>query len=902
MPKTSTIALVAAAAMFASALPAAPLFKDAADKERVMAVKAKQEEALKALQKEIDCNKVTYGIWNSGYCQLHAGYEKCGGDRIDEKGLEEMRARYLKLLEEREVLVETSTNDIPVQFSLRSKSVPFAFEYGQALMYKGDFAKAREKFEKTVAAFPNEATYEFAGLLFRLAECQYQMGDVETCKKTLKDLVSRNIRTVKRGMQNWSGNASSALAVLKGEIASMDREGLPRDNSAKAYPEPQKAEYTDKFASIKDMLIDLSGVSKDDARVKLLETRLNRLGVKYSYKGLLSFSSAPFTLKVELSKSAPVDRSEGYSLDIDGKGATVLARDRQGILWGLVSFMQLIDYSKCEVRQAKILDWPDSAHRGYLGGYWPNCAEFTVFNKMNSVDIQHTTVYNNHWSPLLTLCSETLAHQFRDLGLDLYSGICEYTMYPQLPFAWPESHDFCVEICSRYAKMGANVYFPFDDGRYPLCPPDKEKFGNGANCDAEYVSKIYRAVKAKYPNFKLIFCPPFYWGPDSKASYPEDRENYLKSLKEKLDPEIDLYWTGPMVKGISKFPYQTKWFTDLTGRKPYIFQNGTGPHNLVGYIVDSTDWNGWHYPGFFEEGIAGFHKNAHTPQECCQIATLADCLWNVKGYDMDRSAKRGVDQLLGDGMYDLLLPGMKALAYFDKYKYGELNVNVLHEDVADIEAKVLLASNCWHKAVARNPSVQKYGRYGDGVRWAANVVKGAKNPPNFMAKYKDSIELCRAQAAKEVGLDPSKGDIFLSPVDMGGGQMFVYTRPKMFTELDNGRFVKCLRGKSTPFASCSFKFECDPFPPSGAYEMCVSGLDDEMPALNTISIVLNGEVVYNGESGFDNSARYGIRKFTLPFDKLKRYNQVEIRNETTGYNSAGTPWLFINYVVLKKSL
>ena len=269
---------------------------------------------------------------------------------------------------------------------------------------------------------------------------------------------------------------------------------------------------------------------------------------------------------------------------------------------------------------------------------------------------------------------------------------------------------------------------------------------------------------------------------------------------------------------------------------------------------------------------------------------------------MDRSAKRGVDQLLGDGMYDLLLPGMKALAYFDKYKYGELNVNVLHEDVADIEAKVLLASNCWHKAVARNPSVQKYGRYGDGVRWAANVVKGAKNPPNFMAKYKDSIELCRTQAAKEVGLDPSKGDIFLSPVDMGGGQMFVYTRPKMFTELDNGRFVKCLRGKSTPFASCSFKFECDPFPPSGAYEMCVSGLDDEMPALNTISIVLNGEVVYNGESGFDNSARYGIRKFTLPFDKLKRYNQVEIRNETTGYNSAGTPWLFINYVVLKKSL
>lgn len=83
--------------------------------------------------------------------------------------------------------------------------------------------------------------------------------------------------------------------------------------------------------------------------------------------------------------------------------------------------------------------------------------------------------------------------------------------------------------------------------------------------------------------------------------------------------------------------------------------------------------------------------------------------------------------------------------------------------------------------------------------------------------------------------------------------------------------------------------------------MCVSGLDDEMPTLNTISIVLNGEVVYNGESGFDNSGKYGIRRFTLPFEKLKRYNHVEIRNETTGFNSEGTPWLFVNYVVLKKS-
>ena len=83
--------------------------------------------------------------------------------------------------------------------------------------------------------------------------------------------------------------------------------------------------------------------------------------------------------------------------------------------------------------------------------------------------------------------------------------------------------------------------------------------------------------------------------------------------------------------------------------------------------------------------------------------------------------------------------------------------------------------------------------------------------------------------------------------------------------------------------------------------MDVSGLDDEMPTLNTISILLNGEVVYSGESGFDNRGVYKVRKFTLPFEKLKRYNLVEIRNDTNGFNSEGTPWLFVNYVVLKKA-
>ena len=840
---------------------------------------AELKEKLKAIAVRLDADRVTYGNWNNGYLRLHCGYKGSGETRVTSAEHAAMQTRYLAALAERDALVP--------------KDLKHLVEYGEALMYKGDFAAAKDVLARAVAQ--NGKSYEYAQACYRSAECLFALGDRAGCVRELEALKAKGIRTDRRGLPSWSGLASSALIALKGADTVLDLMRLPAFTDAKAYPEPQQAKYEDAFTPLSKIAIVLRGVAKDDARVKLLETRLRRLGAAYAFGG-----SAPFTLEVALDAAAPVDKREGYALTVDAKGAKVAARDRQGVLWGLVSFMQMIDYGKKQVRRGALLDWPDTEGRGYLGRYWNNCAEYTVFQKMNSVDLQHAPVTWNQWSPLNVFMTEQLANQFRDLGLTLYYGIQCFTMYPHMPLSNPETLAFHTEICKRYAKMGAGVYFPFDDGRYPLCPPDKEKYDIGANCDAAYITKLYQAVKKEYPDFKMIFCPPFYWGPDSKASYPEDRETYLKSLGEKLDPGVDLYWTGPMVKGISKMPYQTEWYTKLTGRKPTIFQNGTGPHNLLGYVIDATDWNGWHYPGFFENGIRAFHKNSHTPDECCQIATLADCLWNVKGYDMNRAAKRGINQLLGEKMYDILAPGLPALAYFDKYKYGQLNADVLHEDAKDLEAKAALAEDCWKKALEYNPAVGQYGAYGRGVGWAKAVAKGAKNPPDFLAKFKKEVEECRAFAEKEVGVDKSKGDLFYSPVDMSGGQAFTFKKGGN-TGCEETRFIKCLRGASTTFPQCGLRFECDPFPPAGAYELYLCGLDDELPAPNTIRIKVNGKTVYEGETGFVNAKSYSVKKFTIPFETMVRYNQVTIENTTPGFNTQGTPWLFFNYAVIKKA-
>jgi hypothetical protein len=198
--------------------------------------------------------------------------------------------------------------------------------------------------------------------------------------------------------------------------------------------------------------------------------------------------------------------------------------------------------------------------------------------------------------------------------------------------------------------MGAHVYYPNDDSRYPAHKDDLKTGKNPSDFDAEHVLAVFKGVKAKYPWFTMIYCPPFYWGPDSSAPYPDDRDKYLKSMR--IFPEdIDIFWTGGQVKGYNKSKRQVEWFRSLTGQKPAIGQNGTGPHNLLSYITDETDWYGWHYPGFFENDIKAFLKNSAIPTECTQLSTLGDCLWNVKGYDKRRSVERAVGQLLGEKMY-----------------------------------------------------------------------------------------------------------------------------------------------------------------------------------------------------------------------------------------------------------
>ena len=775
----------------------------------------------------------------------------------------------------------------------RPKAISYRLDYGSALLFQKRTKDALQQYEAAVK-IADARPYDKAAAYWGVANCLFALGRKDEMVARLEECLALKLEIRSfRGWTDYLGYMRTTLRFLRGE--ELDAGRLPLYTGAKAFPEAQKATYSETFRPLSAVKLELKGLKPDDARVRLL-------GKKYARMGIRVGRTAGYPVKVTIDKSflsnpglkgAP-NLDEAYALKVGAKGATIEAAGPQGALWGIVSLIQVTDPAKKAVRECDILDWPSVAKRGYLGSWWGGCTEYTLFQKMNSVDHQRNPTFDNQFRPLNEFLMGELARQFRSFGLELFYGCCWITHAGQLPICKERTLPFRVETFKRYAKYGAGVYYPLDDVRFPVLKEDLAKYGSARAIDAKHVSEIFRAVRKEYPDFRMVFCPPFYWGPDGRARYPEGRDPYLKSLAEELDPAIEVYWTGPRVKSYKFEPYQIDWYTKLIGRKPYLFQNGIGWHNLLHYTVDEIDWPKMYFDGCLTDGLAAYHLNAHTPGDCPRIASLADALWNIPAFNAERGVKRGVQQIMGEKAYDLLAPGEPAHYYFDKWRYGAADDRVLDEDFDELERKLATIETCWSNelAYARANGYPIYGDYGRGVDFARKIVGYARNPPNLAKKFRVLVSDAKELATREAKLDEKAGDIFRSPADMSGGRVFCLKRNPADAD-ERGTLVRGLRPAGSKLAAVTFSFECDPFPPEGDYRLVLS-LQGEPGSLR---VSVNGTTVSESNSGI--SRTFSRKEFTLPVSALKRGNTVKIENLAPGKDE-GQGTVLVAYAVLKR--
>lgn len=710
---------------------------------------------------------------------------------------------------------------------------------GDALLYRERWAEAEQAYEKAVTN-SRLRDYQYARAKYGHAEALLGAGKTNECIKVLQSLVDARIRTHGKTIYNFSAWARYAIIYLTGSSA--DALGLPHYTGFKAFPEAQKADYTETFTRCPEITINLSGVDKKDARIEyVLEKKLKSRGFKYNFG-----KKGAYTLSISLDPSARVTQAEGYSLDANGEGTKIAARDKQGILWGIVSFIQILDPQSKQMRNCRIEDWPNTKLRGYLGSFWPHCTEYTIFNKMNSVTHQGHVLTNGRYTPLNMMMAGAMAREFKTLGLDLYLGFLTYTMNMGWPYCWNSYLGMQIEAGKKIAALGANIYYPNDDSRYAVVTKEDEATGlKPSDYDAKHLLKWYTAIKKDYPDFKFQYCPPFYWGPTAKHPYPDSREKYLRSLRI-LPPEVLICWTGERVCSFKKRQWAVKWYADLIGRKPILFQNKTGPHFRLSYIVDKTDWNGWHYPGFFEEDVIGYQKNSHTPMECPQITSLADCLWNVKAYDMERGIKRGLDQYVGKGLYEALNPALGSLSYFDKYMYGKVDTLVRDEDPKEVLGHLEKVRQATKNAteIVGSAKMHEMGAWMRAVGWAEGVYRAVCNPPDFRSQF--SVWLKQTEdAALSSGYEKKEGDILFDAIDFHLVSAALYPQPEHDTGRTIGsRLAAYISPGRTAVAKANVKF----LPLKGKCKLNIYA----QGGCPKMKIVLNDKVVYEGRNPCNN--------------------------------------------------
>ena len=814
------------------------------------AAPAAENAALKELDKIANDNSITLGVANNYYWEYF--FKFCTDERRAE-------------------IVEKNLAAQKKRIAIDGANMKYRIRYADALLHLGRFKEAIPQYEAVIGNRKKVDSAVYANACYGKAECLYGLGRKAEAKEELTKLVETKIDTSRSGMFDAVNAARDCLFWLKGPT--FDERGLPCSTGAKAYPEPQKADYTEDFLPLTSLSVALKGLEPTDARVKLLETKMRRLGVRTAVgkKG----GSGGLRLEIALKPNAPVDKPEGYSIQVCDKGAKIVARDRQGALWGIVTFIQLVDAKKKAIRCCRIDDWPDCPKRGYLRGESIHHVEFSLFAKINSVCIQtRPYCFEDRFSPLEKMKAAAEAKAFKDFGIDLYYGICWATMYPMLPLSEERSFKKHLEICRFYASVGAGVYFPFDDGRFPLHERDLKAGKTGADLDAKHVDRVFKAVRDEYPDFRMVFCPPFYWGPDSRANYPEPREPYLKSVGQNLDPAVDVYWTGPRVKGYGKNKGQVKWYSDLIGRKPAIFQNATGAHNQISCGVDCTGWDTWHYKGFTKD-ISMFHLNCNSDVDGPMIWTCADWLWNESNHRHVRSIRGAVGGLVGEGAYDILDTKHEAIAYFDKYKWGQVNSNIEKESLPELESRLKIAKQAWSDVWEAAPNSRHYlGGYSWCIGFAEKVVAAARK--HFKSRFKNELSAVEKAAVDDGAYHKDKGEILLTPLDLTGPDPHTY-------EERFAREIKTGGGKET----VGGRFECDPFPPSGPYEavICATGAGD--PVLS-----LNGKQVWTAKAAF-SELEYSQVKVALPFADLKRFNDLTLTN------AGGKPFA-VNYIVIRR--
>ena len=343
------------------------------------------------------------------------------------------------------------------------------------------------------------------------------------------------------------------------------------------------------------------------------------------------------------------NRDEAYYLSVTDKEIVLAGSDERGTYYALQTFAQLLKDGK--LPEVEIKDYPSVRYRGVVEGFygtpWSHQARLSQLkfygkNKMN------TYIYGPkddpyHSAPNWRLpYPEKEAAQLQELVTVANNNEVDFVwaIHPGQDIKWnQQDRDILLAKFEKMYQLGVRSFAVFFD--------DISGEGTNPQKQAELLNYIdENFVQTKPDVTPLIMCPTEY-----NKSWSNPKGNYLTTLGEKLNPSIQIMWTGDRVvsditrDGIS-------WINERIKRPAYIWWNFpvsdyVRDHLLLGpvYGNDTT----------ISGQMSGFVTNPMEHAEASKIAiySVASYAWNPTKYDTWQTWKDAIRTILPDAAEEL---------------------------------------------------------------------------------------------------------------------------------------------------------------------------------------------------------------------------------------------------------
>ncbi len=333
---------------------------------------------------------------------------------------------------------------------------------------------------------------------------------------------------------------------------------------------------------------------------------------------------------------------EGYYLSINDKEIVLAGNDERGTYYALQTLRQLLNNNELPVIEIK--DYPSIRYRGVVEGFygtpWSHAARlrqlrFYGENKMN------TYIYGPkddpyHSSPNWRLpYPEKEATQLQELVKVAKENEVDFVwaIHPGQDIKWnQEDRNLLLAKFEKMYALGVRSFAVFFD--------DISGEGTNPAKQAEllnYIDEYF--VKAKPDVTPLVMCPTEY-----NKSWSDPAKGYLTTLGDKLNPSIQIMWTGDRV--ISDITKEgIAWINERIKRPAYIWWNFpvsdyVRDHLLMGPVYGNDTQ--------IADQMSGFVTNPMEHAEASKIAIygVASYAWNPEKYDSDKTWKDAIRNIL----------------------------------------------------------------------------------------------------------------------------------------------------------------------------------------------------------------------------------------------------------------